>query len=375
MGKRKKIDGVLLLDKPADISSNQALQQARWLYQAEKAGHGGTLDPFATGLLPVLFGEASKFGRYFLDGDKAYEATLAFGTETDTGDLSGAVIREAAPPPLDAVDWVALCARFSGVQRQVPPVYSALKVGGERAYALARRGELPQLEAREVVIHELRFLGMDGDGARFFVRCSKGTYIRSLLRDMAAALGSAGHTHALRRVAVAGLAAMTPLATLRAWQEAGDMAALQALLLPLDCCVAHLPRVVVPPEKLRFIRNGTRRAGVPAAAVRVAASMIYSDTRKVLCKARRRRQYAVVRRGGATPYRALRGWLYAYRVALVVYVNGFDGRRLCGVFVCFSFCFLALRRLRQSAMRARLTTRQPGQCWPMCWKIRRSARY
>ncbi len=158
--------------------------------------------------------------------------------------------------PLDAVDWAALCAGFSGVQRQVPPVYSALKVGGERAYALARRGELPQLEAREVVIHELRFLGMDGDGARFFVRCSKGTYIRSLLRDMAAALGSAGHTRALRRVAVAGLTAMTPLATLRAWQEAGDMAALQALLLPLDCCVAHLPRVVVPPEKLRFIRNG-----------------------------------------------------------------------------------------------------------------------
>ena len=256
MRKRKKINGVLLLDKPAGISSNQALQQVRWLYQAEKAGHGGTLDPFATGLLPLLFGEASKFGRYFLDGDKAYEATLAFGTETDTGDLTGAVIREATPPRLDAVDWAVLCTRFSGVQRQVPPVYSALKVGGERAYAMARRGEMPQLDAREVVIHELRFLGLEGDGARFFVRCSKGTYIRSLLRDMAAALGSAGHTRALRRVAVAGLTEMTPLATLRAWQEAGDMAALQALLLPLDCCVAHLPRVVVPPEKLRFIRNG-----------------------------------------------------------------------------------------------------------------------
>ena len=256
MRKRKKINGVLLLNKPADISSNQALQQVRWLYQAEKAGHGGTLDPFATGLLPVLFGEASKFGRYFLDGDKAYEATLAFGTETDTGDLTGAVIRAAAPPRLDAVDWAALCTQFSGVQRQVPPAFSALKVGGERAYALARRGELPQLDAREVVIHELRFLGLDGDGARFFVRCSKGTYIRSLLRDMAAALGSAGHTRALRRVAVAGLTEMTPLATLRAWQEAGDMAAIQARLLPLDCCVAHLPRVIVPPEKLRFIRNG-----------------------------------------------------------------------------------------------------------------------
>ena len=256
MRKRKKINGVLLLDKPAGISSNQALQQVRWLYQAEKAGHGGTLDPFATGLLPLLFGEASKFGRYFLDGDKAYEATLAFGTETDTGDLTGAVIREATPPRLDAVDWAVLCTRFSGVQRQVPPVYSALKVGGERAYAMARRGEMPQLDAREVVIHELRFLGLEGDGARFFVRCSKGTYIRSLLRDMAAALGSAGYTRALRRVAVAGLTEMTPLATLRAWQEAGDMAAIQARLLPLDCCVAHLPRVIVPPEKLRFIRNG-----------------------------------------------------------------------------------------------------------------------
>ena len=256
MRKRKKINGVLLLDKPADISSNQALQQVRWLYQAEKAGHGGTLDPFATGLLPVLFGEASKFGRYFLDGDKAYEATLAFGTETDTGDLTGAVIREATPPRLDAVDWAALCTRFSGVQRQVPPVYSALKVGGERAYAMARRGEMPQLDAREVVIHELRFLGLEGDGARFFVRCSKGTYIRSLLCDMAAALGSAGHTRALRRVAVAELTEMTPLATLRAWQEAGEVDAMQARLLPLDCCVAHLPRVVVPPEKLRFIRNG-----------------------------------------------------------------------------------------------------------------------
>ena len=256
MRKRKKINGVLLLDKPAGISSNQALQQVRWLYQAEKAGHGGTLDPFATGLLPLLFGEASKFGRYFLDGDKAYEATLAFGTETDTGDLTGAVIREATPPRLDAVDWAVLCTRFSGVQRQVPPVYSALKVGGERAYAMARRGEMPQLDAREVVIHELRFLGLEGDGARFFVRCSKGTYIRSLLRDMAAALGSAGYTRALRRVAVAGLTEMTPLATLRAWQEAGDMAAIQARRLPLDCCVAHLPRVIVPPEKLRFIRNG-----------------------------------------------------------------------------------------------------------------------
>ena len=232
--KRKKIDGVLLLDKPASISSNQALQQARWLYQAEKAGHGGTLDP---------------------------------------GDGTGTVIREAAPPLLDAVDWAALCARFSGVQRQVPPAFSALKVGGERAYALARRGELPQLEAREVVIHELRLLGVNGDSARFFVRCGKGTYIRSLLRDMAAALGSAGHTRALRRMEVAGLHSMTPLAMLRGWQEAGDVAALypqrqrHRLRRPTRRGGAVRRRAVFR------CRRGARRAAIPAAPVRAGAGI------------------------------------------------------------------------------------------------------
>ena len=215
---RKKIHGVLLLDKPVGISSNSALQQARWLYQAEKAGHGGTLDPFASGLLPVLFGEAAKFGRYYLDGDKTYEATLAFGYETDSGDLTGTPTRHAPVPNLDCVDWAALCARFSGAQQQTPPAYSALKIDGERAYDLARRGETPELAARPITIHELHYLGPDpavADSARFRVRCSKGTYIRSLLQDLATALDSAGHTAALRRLAVAQHHDMTPLATCR----------------------------------------------------------------------------------------------------------------------------------------------------------------
>ena len=253
---RRPLHAILLVDKPAGISSNHALQQARWIYQAQKAGHGGTLDPFATGLLPVLFGDATKFGRYFLEGDKAYEVTLALGAETDTGDVTGQVIREAPVPELPTVDWAGLCARFTGKQMQTPPAFSALKIDGQRAYELARRGEMPEMAAREVVIQELRVLRVDEASVDLTVRCSKGTYIRSLVRDMAAALGSAGHASVLRRVEIAGLQTMTQLATLRAWRDAQDWAALDALLLPLEVCVAHLPRVEVPAHKLRFIRNG-----------------------------------------------------------------------------------------------------------------------
>lgn len=253
---RIPVHGVLLLDKPEGLSSNQALQQARWLFAAQKAGHGGTLDPFATGLLPVLFGDAAKFGRYFLEGDKAYEVRLAFGAETDSGDVTGQVVREAAVPDVHAVDWQALCARFTGAQSQMPPAFSALKVDGVRAYDLARRGEAVELAPRAVVIHALRVLQLHDNAVDLYVRCSKGTYIRSLARDMAAALGSAGHAQSLRRVEIAGLSAMTPLDTLRAWHAAGDTAALQAALLPVERCVAHLPRADVPAEKFRFIRNG-----------------------------------------------------------------------------------------------------------------------
>ncbi|MDO4777147.1 MAG: tRNA pseudouridine(55) synthase TruB [Cardiobacteriaceae bacterium] len=261
---RKPLHAVLLLDKPVGVSSNHALQQARWIYQAAKAGHGGTLDPFASGLLPVLFGDATKFGRYFLDGDKAYEVRLAFGAETDTGDLTGQVMREAVVPNLQAMDWQTVCTQFTGAQMQTPPAFSALKIDGQRAYELARRGEMPEMAAREVVIHELRVLQVHEQAVDLYVRCSKGTYIRSLVRDIAAYLGSAGHASALRRVEVAGLQDMVALGSLRALREAEDFAALQDFLLPLEACVAHLPRVEVPPEKFRFIRNGNDIACVCA---------------------------------------------------------------------------------------------------------------
>lgn len=271
---KKSVHGVLLLDKPVGVSSNHALQQVRWMFQAAKAGHGGTLDPFASGLLPVLFGDATKFGRYFLEGDKAYEVRLAFGAETDTGDLTGQVVRQAPVPDVRAVDWAALCARFTGRQMQTPPVFSALKIDGQRAYELARRGELPEMAAREVVIHEIRVLQVHDAAVDLYVRCGKGTYIRSLVRDMAAALDSAGHAQALRRVEVAGLREMVALGSLRAWREAEDFAALQGVLLPLEACVRGLPRVDVPDEKFRFIRNGNDIACVCAHAGEVA---LYHD--------------------------------------------------------------------------------------------------
>ncbi|MDO5091144.1 MAG: tRNA pseudouridine(55) synthase TruB [Cardiobacteriaceae bacterium] len=271
---RKPLHAVLLLDKPAAISSNHALQQTRWVYQAQKAGHGGTLDPFATGLLPILFGDATKFGRYFLDGDKAYHVTLAFGTETDSGDLTGEVVRQAPVPDLQQIDWQNVCAHFSGAQSQTPPAYSALKIDGQRAYELARRGETPEMAARDIVIHELRLLHLHENTTEFYVRCSKGTYIRSLVRDIAAYLGSAGHASALRRVEVAGLRDMIALKRLRALREAEDFATLHSLLLPLDACVAHLPRLDVPDEKYRFIRNGNDIACVSSHTGEVA---LYHD--------------------------------------------------------------------------------------------------
>lgn len=260
MARRRKgraVNGILLLDKPAAVSSNHVMQRVRGLYRAQKAGHGGTLDPFATGLLPVLLGEATKFGRFLLDADKTYTVTLAFGEETDSDDHTGTVIRQAALPSLNGDDWAALLARFRGTQMQTPPIYSALKIGGERAYALARKGELPEMTPRSITIHELTLLAHDATQATLRVRCSKGTYIRALVRDIGRAAHSAAHAVALRRERVGNLGdVLYGLETLVALREAEDMVGLDALLLPLDACVQGLPTVVIPADKLRFFCHG-----------------------------------------------------------------------------------------------------------------------
>ena len=188
---RRQIDGVLLIDKPYDISSNNALQKARWLLNAAKAGHTGVLDPLATGLLPMCLGEATKFSSYLLDADKGYRATVRFGAATSTGDIEGEVVREC-PIAFDEARLLQVMQQFVGEISQVPPMYSAVKVAGRPLYKSARAGETVERAERDIVIHELEVTAIDGRDIGLRVVCSKGTYIRTLCADMGQALGVGG---------------------------------------------------------------------------------------------------------------------------------------------------------------------------------------
>lgn len=234
------ISGILLLDKPAGWSSNQALGKAKRLLGERKAGHTGTLDPFATGLLPLLFGEATKFSADLLDADKAYEATAQLGVRTSTGDIEGEPIevRAVAVTPAQADTVIS---SFRGEIDQVPPMYSALKRDGQPLYALARKGIEVERAPRRVTIHELRLLELAGDTLRFFVRCSKGTYVRTLAEDIGAALGCGAHLLALRRVLVGSLSVNDAL-TIEAL-EALEPQARIARLAPADALLQGLARI------------------------------------------------------------------------------------------------------------------------------------
>jgi len=240
----RRVDGILLLDKPLGLTSNRALQIVRRLLRAEKAGHTGSLDPLASGILPLCFGEATKVAGLLLDADKRYVACLALGQQTDTGDREGAVIQTAAVPPLDETTVRAVCARFVGDTTQIPPMYSALKRDGEALYTLARRGEVVEREPRAVRIAELNVLRWSQEELVFDVRCSKGTYVRTLGEDIAKALGTVGHLSALRRTDVGEVFAAHPVHTLDALEAmAGREAELDALLLPADVALGHWPAV------------------------------------------------------------------------------------------------------------------------------------
>ncbi|MBN8735364.1 MAG: tRNA pseudouridine(55) synthase TruB [Xanthomonadales bacterium] len=196
----RDVTGILLLDKPQGISSNRALQQARRLFGAAKAGHTGSLDPLATGLLPVCFGEATKIAGYLLGARKAYAAECRLGAATDTCDSDGAVLTERPVPALDDAAIRGALARFTGHITQVPPVYSALKQGGVPLYKRARRGEAVEVPPREVEVFRFDLTGRDGDVLRLHVECGSGTYVRSLVRDLGEALGCGAHLTALRRL-------------------------------------------------------------------------------------------------------------------------------------------------------------------------------
>ncbi len=194
------VNGVLLLDKPAGMSSNHALQRVRRLFQAQKAGHTGTLDPMATGLLPVCFGEATKFSSYLLDADKCYRTYVRLGEITDTGDAEGAVVERRSVAGFTDTDIERALASFRGEIKQVPPMYSALKHQGRPLYELARQGKTIERAPRPVTVYDMRLLGRDASGFELEVACSKGTYIRTLAEDIGHALGCGAHITALRRL-------------------------------------------------------------------------------------------------------------------------------------------------------------------------------
>ncbi len=235
---KRPIDGVLLFDKPLELSSNTAMQKVRWLFQAEKAGHTGTLDPLATGLLPICFGEATKYTHALLDADKRYRATIRLGQRTTTGDAEGEVIEER-PVTADEAQCRQMLEQFTGEISQLPPMHSALKHQGKPLYEYIRKGEVVEREPRQVHIHELTLERWAGTELDIDVLCSKGTYIRTLGEDIGEALGCGGHLTALRRTGIGdfGLDAAHTLPELEALDEAGR----DTLLLPVDSLVQNFP--------------------------------------------------------------------------------------------------------------------------------------
>ncbi|HOV56316.1 MAG TPA: tRNA pseudouridine(55) synthase TruB [Rhodanobacteraceae bacterium] len=273
----RAVHGILLLDKPAGLSSNQALQQAKRLFRAEKAGHTGSLDPLATGLLPLCFGEATKIAGLLLGNSKAYDAELMLGVTTDTGDAEGQVLRRRPVPALDTAQIERALAPLRGRITQVPPVYSAIKQGGEPLYAKARRGEAVQAPARTVEVFALELTRWEGDRLALHVECSSGTYIRSLVVDLGEALGCGAHLTALRRVWVTPFRhpQLHRLADLA--DAAADPARLDALLLPLEAGLGDLPVLTLDAGQAQRLRQGQRLtlAEVPAPGLYVARGPLH----------------------------------------------------------------------------------------------------
>lgn len=265
---RRALHGVLLLDKPLGWSSNDALQKVKWLLRAEKAGHTGTLDPLATGLLPLCFGAATKFSQVSLEADKRYTATLKLGQVTTTGDAEGEVLSER-PVAVDRAAIEAACARLTGEIEQLPPMHSALKKDGKALYEYARAGIEVERTPRRITIHAIDILRWHDDALVLDVRCSKGTYVRTLAQDLGELLGCGAHLSGLRRTG-SGALTVSRAITLEALQELGESARL-ALLQPPDALVLDWPAIRLPAEEAGRFLSGLRRRvqHADAAAVRV----------------------------------------------------------------------------------------------------------
>lgn len=264
MGRRKRkgraVHGVLLLDKPAGITSNKALQEVKHLFRAAKAGHTGSLDPLATGMLPICLGEATKISAFLLDADKRYRVMCRLGVSTTTGDADGDIVQEQDCSQVTMKQLEKLVPEFSGSISQVPPMYSAVKHKGQRLYALAREGIEVERKPRTVQIYQLLLHSLNDAVLDFEVACSKGTYIRTLVEDIAAALGCGAHVVELRRLSVGPfegeMVTMDQLRAAVAASDEGDFTELDRYLLPIDSGISNWPDVHLDPDAAFYMRQG-----------------------------------------------------------------------------------------------------------------------
>jgi tRNA pseudouridine55 synthase len=259
--KGRPVSGWLILDKPLDFGSTEAVSKIKWLFNAQKAGHAGTLDPLASGMLPIALGDATKTVPYVMDGRKIYEFAVTWGEERSTDDLEGEVTASSDKRPTEE-EIRALLPNYTGTINQIPPQFSAIKIAGERAYDLARDGETVEIPSREVEIFRLTLLGVAADKAHFEVECGKGTYVRALARDLGRDLGCFGHVSELRRTFVAPFAEekMVPLADLVALEQIEDrderLAALDEFLIDTAEALSSLPHLPVSDEQAHRLKMG-----------------------------------------------------------------------------------------------------------------------
>ncbi len=256
--KGRALDGILLLDKPTGISSNAALQIAKRFYNAQKAGHTGSLDPLASGMLPICFGEATKFSQFLLEADKHYEVTAKLGVKTTTGDAEGEVLAEKQPPVVTPDMIEKLFTQFTGTLQQIPSMYSAIKQNGQPLYKLARQGIEVVREPREIQIYSLTYLSQTPDTLSFQIHSSKGTYVRTLVEDMGEALGCGAHVQTLRRPAV-GPYQETQMQTLEHLQTLAEKQArdvMDSYLLPVDSMIQHWPELALSEAAIYYLKQG-----------------------------------------------------------------------------------------------------------------------
>jgi len=255
---QKNINGIFLLDKPLNLTSNQALQRVKRLFSAKKAGHTGSLDPLATGMLPICFGEATKFSQFLLESDKTYQVTATLGIKTTTGDKEGAVVATRHVGEITSQQILTVLEKFKGDIQQIPPMYSALKIDGRPLYELARKGIEIERQARTITIYHLTLVDMTLDSLKLDIHCSKGTYVRTLIEDIGEMLGCGAHVSELRRGAVVPYESSTmyTLETLEKLLAESGHEALEACMLPLETSVQAFPKVTLSTSAVFYIKMG-----------------------------------------------------------------------------------------------------------------------